>query len=524
VVTPTIPPPAAPAMLPPIPVVASVPEPPRSALPAQLPALVVPEVVFQDNKPKPPAEPKRESKSEPLPPPRPAPSEPVKMPPVDAAAPPAANPAWGANPTAAATYLDTRPALEPAPNLPGTLNGVPVRRHTFGSPPLRLSRDFAVRDAFGYDLASPEPPVRERLAGGLTSGSPDDLCFVEAEYLMWWGNRPRIPVLATTGPGPGPSFLGRPGTTNLFGPGTFGPSFRDGFRVRAGGWLDDCSGHGVDGSFFFLGRRGEGRAFEGFPVLVRPIFAPNFNAEFGEVVALPDLSRGSLTVNTDTFLWGADANYRCATCRTCDRTTAWFAGYRHLNLAESLVMTEFITATGPLANDPLGTRVEVQDAFRTYNRFHGGQVGWLAERRAGAWEVSLRMSVALGVNVQTLEIDGFQRRTRPGQPTESFRGGLLAAGPNLGSFTSTRFSVIPEATASLGYSVTPNLQLTVGYNFLYWNNVIRPGDQIDPVVDVTFVPNPPAGVRPSGQNRPQPPFRQSDFWVQGITLGARLRW
>jgi hypothetical protein len=63
-----------------------------------------------------------------------------------------------------------------------------------------------------------------------------------------------------------------------------------------------------------------------------------------------------------------------------------------------------------------------------------------------------------------------------------------------------------------------------GYNFLYWNNVIRPGDQIDRTVDVTFVPNPPAGVPASGQNRPQPLFRQSDLWVNGIQFGAELRW
>ena len=491
--------------------------PPRELLPPQLPTLAIPDVAVADDKP----EPKAAPKSEPLPPPRPVPPDPAKP----AAEPPPA--VWIVNPAAAACLPDTRPVLEPAPNLPGnTLNGVPVRRKTFGSPPIRLSRDYALRDVFGYDLARVKtgPELGEMSAPVTDAGPTADDFFVETEYLLWWANRPRIPLLATTGDGTGQGFVGQTGTRPLLGPGTFGPLLRDGFRIRAGGWLDDCGGRGLDASFFFLGRRTERRSFDGLPTLTRPFFSPNFDAEFGEVVALPNLSTGSLLVEADSFLWGADANYRHALCRTCDRTTAWFAGYRHLNLTETLTITENITASGRLAPDPIGTTVVVRDRFRTHNRFHGGQVGWLSQRRSGRWELDLRASIALGVTAQTLDIDGFQQRTRPGQATETFRGGLLATGPNLGRFTANRFSVVPEATATLGYAVTPNFRLTAGYNFLYWSNVIRPGDQIDRVVDVSLVPNPPAGVPASGQNRPLPLFRQSDFWTHGLTLGAQLRW
>ncbi len=497
--------------------------PPRELLPPQLPTLAIPELAVADDKtePAPSPRPVAAPKSDALPSPRPVPPDPAKP----AAEPPPAM--WIVNPAAAACPPDTRPVLEPAPNLPGnTLGGVPVRGKTFGSPPIRLSRDYALRDVLGFDLAKATtgPELAEMSAPVSDAGPTSDDFFVETEYLLWWANRPRIPLLATTSDGTGQGFVGQPGTRPLFGPGTFGPSLRDGFRIRAGGWLDDCGGHGIDASFFFLGRRSESRSFDGLPTLTRPFFAPNFNGEFGEVVALPNLSTGSLRVETDSFLWGADVNYRHALCRTCDRTTAWFAGYRHLNLSESLTITETITATGPLATDPIGTTVVVRDQFRTHNRFHGGQVGWLSQRRFGRWELDLRASVALGVTVQTLEIDGFQQRTRPGQATETFRGGLLATGPNLGRFDSTRFGVVPEATATLGYAVTPNVRLTAGYNFLYWSNVIRPGDQIDRVVDVSLVPNPPAGVPASGQNRPMPLFRQSDFWTHGLTLGAQLRW
>ncbi len=53
--------------------------------------------------------------------------------------------------------------------------------------------------------------------------------------------------------------------------------------------------------------------------------------------------------------------------------------------------------------------------------------------------------------------------------------------------------------------------------------MIRPGDQIDPVVDLTNVPNAPA-VTPGAPNRPAALFRQSDLWVTGVQFGAEWRW
>jgi len=168
--------------------------------------------------------------------------------------------------------------------------------------------------------------------------------------------------------------------------------------------------------------------------------------------------------------------------------------------------------------------VFVQDRFETRNRFHGGQVGGFWNRKLGQFDVDVRAGIALGTTAQTVEIDGLQRRTRPGQALETFRGGLLATGPNLGRFTQNEFSVVPEITANLGYRITPNLRVSVGYNFLYWSNVVRPGDQIDRVVDVALVPNPPVGVAPTANPRPLPTFRQSDFWAHGVQFGVEFRW
>jgi hypothetical protein len=402
---------------------------------------------------------------------------------------------------------------------------VPTRGHVFGSPGITLSREGTWRDNIGLNML-----YDTRLSGLFRNlepdGPPSTFSFLQAEYLSWWVNPGRIPVLASTGTPQSGGFLGLPDTEVLLGPGTFGPTRRDGFRIRGGTYFDDCTGWGIDGSFFFLGRASETFVANSdqFPVLTRPFFSQNAQLEFGEIVAFPGLSRGVLEISNDSFLWGADLNVRKALCRTCQGERGWLAGYRHLNLTENLIMTEFITAAGALAPDPLGTRITVRDRFQTQNQFHGAQVGGFWGHRYGRLDVDARASVAMGITHQIISIDGTQERTRPGESTQLFRGGLLATGTNLGRFTSNRFSVVPEATINVGLTIAPGIRTYVGYNYLFWSNVVRPGDQIDRVLDETLIPNPRIGVVPAGQNRPAVPFRQSSLGIHGIQFGLELRW
>jgi hypothetical protein len=403
----------------------------------------------------------------------------------------------------------------------------PPKHAPFGSPPVRLSRDYPTL----WELAGGS--VREK-AGLADDGPPRG--YVSAEYLLWWMRDLNVPVLGTTNTAGGLGFIGEPGTAPILGPGQFLGSFRQGFRVRGGYWFGEHGACAVDAGYFFLGRRSADSVLtsDRFPVITRPVFSPNplpgggVIGETGEAVTIPGLLTGSLSARAESELWGADVNLRTCLASGCDARLTGFVGYRHLNLRESVTITENINVVGAGAGlvtvtDPPGTVVVVQDRFATRNEFHGGQLGATYERRWGRVALDTRASVAFGVTHQELDIDGFQRRVRPGMAPMVFRGGLLAAGPNLGSFSRDRFSVVPEATVNVGYYLTPGLKAFVGYNFLYWTDVIRPGDQIDRVVDLTFVPNAPP-VAPSGQNRPRPLFKQSDLLVTGVQFGLEYRW
>jgi hypothetical protein len=131
--------------------------------------------------------------------------------------------------------------------------------------------------------------------------------------------------------------------------------------------------------------------------------------------------------------------------------------------------------------------------------------------------------LALGATHQTLDINGGQTFTNVATPIDPRPGGLLALSSNIGHFSRDRFAVVPEVGVNVGYNLTPNLRAYVGYNFLYWSSVARPGDQIDRVIDSALIPNfniPPRP--PTGQNRPAVLFKDTDYWAQGVTFGIEL--
>jgi hypothetical protein len=143
------------------------------------------------------------------------------------------------------------------------------------------------------------------------------------------------------------------------------------------------------------------------------------------------------------------------------------------------------------------------DRFDTRNRFWGGQLGVNAEYRYGRWSVDLTTRVAVGNTNQIVKIGGSTLTNGVVSP-----GGFFAS-TNMGRFSRDRLSVVPEFGLKLGYQISEGIRANLGYNFLYWSDVARPGEHIDRAV---------------GGGRPAFSFRSSDFWVHGLTAGLEFRY
>jgi hypothetical protein len=133
--------------------------------------------------------------------------------------------------------------------------------------------------------------------------------------------------------------------------------------------------------------------------------------------------------------------------------------------------------------------------------------------------------VALGTTREQVTINGVSLLDQVGvSRSQTLRGGLYALDSNIGDRSRHTFAVVPEGNVNLTFEITSQLKLTVGYTFLYWSSVARPGDQIDRGVNRTDLPtsqsyDPAIG----GPQRPAVIFRSTDFWAQGINVGLGLR-
>jgi Putative beta barrel porin-7 (BBP7) len=348
-----------------------------------------------------------------------------------------------------------------------------------------------------------------------------------AEYLLWWTRGQNLPPLATTSPPGTPinqaGVLGAPGTSILIGDSRANTDPLSGGRFTLGYWVDDCYLTGIGVSFFFLGRNTNNysAASQGDPILARPFFDVTLPGQAAQLTAFPNVAAGRVDVSSSTELLGADVFLRrniCASCCPCNsyRLDA-IVGYRYLQLRDCLDINESLTSTdrSPLA-PPVGTTFDISDRFHTENYFNGGELGLQYQFIRGRVSFDVLTGVALGCTERVTTINGNTRITLPGQAPMNFPGGVLALETNSGRYTDHVFSVIPEVRLSMGYQVTERLRVFVGYNFLYWNNVVRAGDQVDLHINPNFLP-PVVGGDPRN-----PAFlnRSSGYWAQGISFGV----
>jgi putative beta barrel porin BBP7 len=419
----------------------------------------------------------------------------------------------------------TASAQTPAPAGPTTPSALPV---VTGTP----ASAAGVPEACAQPAPCPQPapgcaPAGTCLPDGWNARNDGRArIWGSAEYLLWHINGYNVPPLVTTGPAQFPvGVLGSPGTQVLFGGSDVNEGWYSGARFTIGAWIHECRRLGIEADYFFLCERNGGESFN-LPVLARPFTNGNTGAPFSAFAAFPGISSGGIAINAPTELTGFGVRLRKPLCCGCCWNVDLLGGFQYLRLEESLTITE----TGTFApNAPFpnlaGRTFVVTDQFATENHFYGGQVGLEGWIRRGDWVIGLRALVALGSTHQEVDIQGSQVVTDAAGAVSTFQGGLLALpGANIGRVERDVFTVVPQVGLNLGYQVTPRITLFAGYSFLFWSNVVRPGDQIDTVLDVNRIPNFVTSPNPVIPPRPANPFKQSSLWVHGLNAGVGFNW
>jgi hypothetical protein len=185
-------------------------------------------------------------------------------------------------------------------------------------------------------------------------------------------------------------------------------------------------------------------------------------------------------------------------------------------------------------------QLDITDQFQTRNQLWGAQIGGRWEIRRGIFFGTLTGKVAFGPNHQTTSLLGQTVATTPDGQQATGVGGLLvqpggevvgiANGQevrqnfaNAGTHKTDWFAIAPEVGVQVGAQLTRYMRGHIGYNFLYMNNVVRPGDTIDTTINRKYVPFSDQYRSNTGPDRPQALFGRDDFIAHGVEVGLQFQ-
>jgi len=351
---------------------------------------------------------------------------------------------------------------------------------------------------------------------------------VRSEFLVWWmkSNRVNASLLNTTlqrtdlGADIRAGGMSDRNAFPLFANRPLSPGEMLGTRLTVDVSFDETNSSGIEVVGTWLPRSVESNVYASGPngrqsliLPYREVF-PTDGTETGGVVAglLNGRSlEGAVSFTTATQFWGGEVNYRACLSDGIEG----LVGFRYLGLSDSLT----IASNTALASGGGSTL----DFLSTRNHFYGGQVGLRFTEEYDRWTFGLSTKIAAGGTRQRSTITGSGV-----QPTILGGGsvpvGFYALSTNSGTTSNTRFGYVPEASLRVGYALTDHLTFSVGYDFLYWDDVMRTGNQLDRNINSLNSPFVRAanGGTPVGPMSPSRLDSHNDFWVQGVTLGLAL--
>ena len=356
-------------------------------------------------------------------------------------------------------------------------------------------------------------------------------CWVRGDWLYWDLRDTPIPQSLIVTGNPAAPLAGTPGGGNsaplVGGPRDVGRF--NGLRATVGWWFDPDGELGVEFTGFVFGREGSADFFSGSPSQTVSVPFQGTNGTIGVYdFSFPGRFAGGVGVRTATQLFGAEGTLLHRIYGDGCVSVDALVGYRYLQLNERLDLFGLQVpagATGTFAgsNLPAGGVVTTVDSFRARTEFHGGQIGARVEARRDMFTVTGFGKLGAGATVQTLRVDGLSRAGGSGL-TRVAVGGVRALATNIGRETNTDFSFLSETGIELGLQVTKNVSLRVGYNVLFWSDVLRPGNVVEPVLSRTQVPIDPTFNLAAPATRPATVFRSSDFLAHGLVVGVMVDW
>ena len=400
---------------------------------------------------------------------------------------------------------------------------------------------------FGYGVEAPPPGMLAPEGPEPTGPSAvarNEFWFVNLNYLgVLLKQGPLNTPLVTTGsPQDTPAAaLGQPGTAVLFGANNFNVGLQQGLQGATGFYLDKDHHFSIEaeglGIFPDHIRSTFASDALGNPVIARPVYNTFTMTEGRFLTSFPGELTGSTAIDYRTNLWAFKVNARWNSCIAPHLNVEFLGGYREMNLNEKLTIQDSVIPLVPgdltfLGSPNLGaingvfvnppSSISDQDVFATNNTFYGVNLGARLRFQYDWFFFTPYVKVGVGVTEEKVQIQGSTSLITPGAATQTTAGGILAQPSNIGTYTRSIFGVIPEAGFTLGVEPINHVRLTAGYSFLFWNRVVRPGNQVDRNINPGQVPtdNNYGLVNPS----PNPlfSFKDQGFWLQTLNVGLEF--
>lgn len=395
--------------------------------------------------------------------------------------------------------------VRPVPVVPDEVPGLVLPVET---PPL----------ANGVTVSQPLQPIAEPqvLLTQMPAAIPSQIVvprpmpanWYRGELLLWWPKGQPLPPVVVAGRDAVPR-LGSPGVLPLIGGSSMPSPDTAGGRFVVGWALSDARTYGVEFTYLFLGTNTQtawaAKSLGGrTQYLGRPVVNADTGLEDVVLIAAPN-SVGDVAVSVSDRVTGWEANLVRSLYDGPTLRLNALAGYRYFMLNEGLRVESRSVGLNGVPG------FAVADQFDAHNRFHGGQLGLRADLARGAFFAELDAKVGFGRTVEVVRVSGLTAfEGGPAVPV-----GVYGQPSNGGRISRASFAVLPEAGLRVGWRLGEKSRVFVGYTVMYLSDAVRPGDQLDRVLDLS------AG---GFGDRPAPLFVRSDFWVQGLSLGLEWRY